>query len=135
MAVASSEFVVLRSTCVDTAVLWAALRQPEVSETLQQQVIGTSGSHQRIQSRDLFDVRIRDVRRLAQEATQTITDLGALCHARRAESARLSAYRDTLLPLLMSGEMRVDCDGTLASAAGAGSPPAGAGSTGHTRLR
>ena len=108
MALASSEFVVLTPTCVETAVLWASLRQPDVSETLQQQVVGTSGSHQRLQSRDLLDVRVRDVRQLAPGAAQTVNDLGALCAVRRAESVRLSAYRDALLPLLLSGEVRVE---------------------------
>ena len=107
MALASSEFVVLTSTSVDSSVLWAALRQPEVSETLQQQVVGTSGSHQRIHPRDLLDVRVRDVRRLNPHDAQAIAALGALCHARRGESAQLSAYRDALLPLLISGEARV----------------------------
>jgi hypothetical protein len=37
----------------------------------------------------------------------TITGLGALCHARRTESARLSAFRDALLPLLVCGKVRV----------------------------
>ena len=41
------------------------------------------------------------------EATQTITSLGALCHARRSESLRLSAFRDALLPLLMSGIVQI----------------------------
>jgi hypothetical protein len=107
MALASSEFVVLTSASVDSSVLWAALRQPEVSETLQQHVVGTSGSHQRIHPRDLFDVRVRDVRRLNPHDAQAIAALGALCHVRRGESAQLSAYRDTLLPLLISGEVRV----------------------------
>lgn len=106
-AVASSEFVVLTPAGVDTSALWAALRQPEVAATLQRQVVGTSGSHQRIHSRDLLAVRIRDVRRLAPDAAQTITNLGALCEARRAEITRLSGYRDALLPLLISGEVRV----------------------------
>jgi hypothetical protein len=110
MAVASSEFVVLTPTSVDSSVLWAALRQPDVSQTLQQQVVGTSGSHQRIRPSDLLDVRVRDVRRLSSRETETIASLGALCHARRVESAQLSAYRDALLPLLISGEVRVgDC--------------------------
>jgi hypothetical protein len=107
MALASSEFVVLTSTSVCSSVLWAALRQPEVSETLQQQVVGTSGSHQRIHPRDLLDVRVRDVRRLNPHDAQTIASLGALCQARRGESAQLSAYRDALLPLLISGQVRV----------------------------
>jgi hypothetical protein len=107
MALASSEFVVLTPTSVCSSVLWTALRQPEVSETLQQQVVGTSGSHQRIHPRDLLDVRVRDVRRLSRHDAQTIASLGALCQARRGESAQLSAYRDALLPMLISGQVRV----------------------------
>jgi hypothetical protein len=107
MALASTEFVVLRPIGVDTSVLWSAVRQPDVTEKLRRQVAGTSGSHQRIQPRDLLEVRVRDVRRLAPVAARTITSLGALCHARRAECGRLSAFRDALLPLLISGSVRV----------------------------
>ena len=107
MALASSEFVVLKPTGVDASALWSAVRQPGVSERLQRRAAGTSGSHQRIQPRDLLDVRVPDVRRLPTAALQTITGLGALCHARRTESARLSAFRDALLPLLISGELPI----------------------------
>jgi Type I restriction modification DNA specificity domain len=107
MALASTEFVVLKPIGADTSALWSALRQYDVSERLQQQVAGTSGSHQRIQLRDLLGVSVRDVRRLAPAASQTITSLGALCQARRSESTRLSAYRDAVLPLLISGTVRV----------------------------
>jgi hypothetical protein len=107
MAVASTEFVVLSPIAVDTSVLWSAVRQRDIAQRLQQQVAGTSGSHQRIAPRDLMDVAVRDVRRLSAEATQTITSLGALCHARRSESLRLSGFRDALLPLLMSGKARL----------------------------
>ena len=107
MAVASTEFVVLKPDGVDTSALWAAVRQPDVSQRLQQQVAGTSTSHQRIAPRDLMDVAVRDVRRLTDDAAQTITGLGALCHARRSESLRLSGFRDALLPLLMSGMAQI----------------------------
>lgn len=107
MALASAEFVVLRPVGIDTSALWSALRQPEVSETLQRRTAGTSGSRQRIKPRELLDVAVRDVRRLSAGAARTISDLGALCDAGRAESLRLSAYRDTLLPLLVSGRVRV----------------------------
>jgi len=107
MALASTEFVVLRPIDVDTSALWSALCQPDVTETLRRQAAGTSGSHQRIQPRDLLEVRVRDVRRLAPAAARTITNLGTLCHARRAECVSLSAFRDALLPLLMSGKVRV----------------------------
>jgi type I restriction modification DNA specificity protein len=107
MALASTEFVVLRPVGVDASALWSALRQPDVVATLQQRAAGTSGSHQRVQPRDLLEVAVRDVRRLAPAAARTVGGLGGLCHARRAESVRLSAFRDALLPLLISGEVRV----------------------------
>ncbi|OBF99731.1 restriction endonuclease subunit S [Mycobacterium sp. 852014-52450_SCH5900713] len=107
MAVASSEFVVLKPCGVDASALWSAVRQPDVSERLQRRVAGTSGSHQRIQPRDLLDVGVPDVRRLPTAALQTITEMGALCDARRTENARLSAVRDALLAPLISGELRV----------------------------
>ncbi len=107
MAVASTEFVVLRPVGIDSSALWAALCQPDVSLRLQQQAAGTSGSHQRIQPRDLLDAWVPDVRRLSTAASQTITGLGALCLARRTESVRLSAFRDALLPLLVAGRVRV----------------------------
>jgi len=107
MSVASTEFAVLTPIGVDTSALWSALRQSDVSETLQQLVAGTSGSRQRIRPADLLALRVRDVRRLSADAMRTITSLGELCHARRAESARLSALRNALLPLLMSGEVKV----------------------------
>lgn len=107
MALASTEFVVLRPTSVDTSALWSVVRQRDVSDALQLRVAGTSGSHQRIQPRDLLDIQVRDARRLASGPSQTITSLGVLCHARRTEGARLSGYRDALLPLLVSGMVRV----------------------------
>lgn len=107
IAVASTEFVVLRPISVDTSAVWSAVRQPEVLAALQQRVAGVTGSRQRIQPRELLDVAVRDVRRLTPRSAQTLTGLGALCHVRRRESARLSAVRDTLLPLLMSGKVRI----------------------------
>jgi type I restriction modification DNA specificity protein len=112
MAVASSEFVVLRPVGIGTSALWSALRQPGVSEMLRQQVAGTSGSRQRIRPGDLMEIPVPDVRRLPPERAGAVADLGALCHVRRRECARLSAFRDTMLPLLMSGTVRItDADG------------------------
>ena len=107
MALASTEFVVLRPIGVDTSALWSAVRQREVSDTLQRQVAGTSRSHQRIQPGDLLGAEVRDVRRLDAVASQAITGLGAMCHARRAESALLAAFRDELISPLTSGRLRV----------------------------
>jgi hypothetical protein len=108
MALASAEFVVLRPIDVSTSALWSALRGPRVSETLRQKVAGTATSRQRIQPRDLMEIPVRDVRRLPRESARAVSDLGALCHARRGECLRLSALRDAMLPLLMSGTVTVD---------------------------
>jgi hypothetical protein len=107
MALASAEFVVLRPLDVSTSALWSALRHPRVSEMLRQKVAGTSRSRQRIQPRDLMEIPVLDVRRLPPESARAVADLGALCHARRGECVRLSAFRDAMLPLLMSGTVRV----------------------------
>ncbi|CAM2896499.1 restriction endonuclease subunit S [Mycobacterium intermedium] len=107
MALASTEFVVLSPVGIDTSALWAAVRQPEISRTLRQRVDGTSGSHQRIRPDELLDMPVRDVRRLSAGELQTITYLGELCHARRNDNVRLAALRDTLLPPLVSGELRL----------------------------
>ncbi|OBH53719.1 restriction endonuclease subunit S [Mycobacterium mantenii] len=109
MALASTEFVVLRPVGIDSSALWSALRQPDVALRLQQRAAGTSGSHQRIQPRDLLDVPVPDVRRLSPALARTLTGLGAMCHARRTESQRLGGFRDALLPLLVCGKVRV-CD-------------------------
>jgi hypothetical protein len=104
MALASTEFVVLRPIGVDSSALWSALRRPAVLATLQRRVAGMTGSRQRIQPHELLGVAVPDVRRLAAGHAQTLASLGALCHERRTESADLSGVRDALLPLLMRGE-------------------------------
>ena len=107
MAVASTEFVALVPLELSSSVLWAALSEPSVSVGLASQVAGTSGSHHRVKPGDLLNVQIKDPRTLGQEIQRAIADLGSMCHLRRVESRRLAAARDELLPLLMSGRIRV----------------------------
>lgn len=106
-ALASSEFIVLCPNGVDASVLWSALRQPDVSETLKKVVAGATGSRQRIRPSQLLDVTLPDVRCLDAYSALAIADLGAMCERRRGESAKLAAVRDRLIPLLMSGELRI----------------------------
>jgi hypothetical protein len=117
MALASTEFVVLRPIGVDTSAVWSAVRQPDVLARLQPTVAGMTGSRQRIKPDELLEVTVRDVRRLAVGSAQSLASLGALCQARRVESAQLSAFRETLLPPLMSGNVRIKDVGTLGTAA------------------
>ncbi|MEX3655697.1 restriction endonuclease subunit S, partial [Mycolicibacterium fortuitum] len=107
MALASTEFVVLIPRGADSSALWATLAQPDVSEKLRQMVAGTSGSHQRIRPQDLLNVEVRDVRTLGTSAAEMVRQLSQVCYTRRQESQRLARTRDELLPLLMSGKLRV----------------------------
>ncbi|ORA25250.1 restriction endonuclease subunit S [Mycobacterium angelicum] len=107
MALASTEFVVLQPIGVDPCALWSALRQRDVLATLQQRGAGMTGSRQRIQPRELLGTQVPDVRSLDAGTAQTLRGLGALCRHRRAESGRLSALRDELLPLLLTGKVRL----------------------------
>lgn len=115
MSMASTEFVVLVPQSLSTSLVWAALSQPEVSEKLQQMVAGTSGSHQRIRPRELLSVDVRDVRALDSTSATAVSQLGRVCYERRQESARLARTRDELLPLLMSGKLRVKDAEAIAS--------------------
>jgi type I restriction enzyme S subunit len=107
MSVASTEFVVLVPQGDSTTVLWAALSDPRVSTELSGLVAGTSGSHQRVKPSEMLQVEVPDTRTLSTTTREAISSLGALAHGRRTESERLAATRDELLPLLMSGKIRV----------------------------
>lgn len=107
MAVASTEFVVLVPRKVSTSELWAALRAPGVSTELQSLAAGTSGSHQRVKPAELLSVKVKDPRRLPDIVRDLIGALGGIVNARRLENVRVAQTRDELLPLLMSGKVRV----------------------------
>lgn len=107
MALASTEFVVLHPMGLSTTALWGALRQPSVTSTLAGKVAGTSGSHQRVNPAQVLQLRVPDPRTLDPRVLQRVDSLGGLIHAVRVESVRLAATRDELLPLLMSGRLRV----------------------------
>lgn len=107
MALASTEFVVLVPENVTSSALWSALAQPEISEMLRQMVAGTSGSHQRIRPNELLEMQVPDVRTLDDSSTALVESLGRVCHRNRQEILRLTCTRDELLPLLMSGKIRV----------------------------
>ena len=65
-------------TALFASALWAAVRQPDVSDALRQRVAGTSSSHQRIQPRELLEMPVRDVRRLDSVVAQAISGLGGV---------------------------------------------------------
>lgn len=106
-ALASTEFLVLESRYSSSTVLWAVLSQPAFSASLESQVAGTSGSHQRVRPADLLATMVTDPRALSDRVTDVITALGQSIASYRAESLKLAELRDVLLPELMSGRLRV----------------------------
>ncbi|MBD8505788.1 restriction endonuclease subunit S [Hoyosella sp. G463] len=106
-ALASTEFLVLEPETSTTSVLWSILRQPDFSTALQGKVAGTSGSHQRVRPADLLDTDVIDPGALPGEVADSVTALCLAAASARAENQTLATTRDTLLPALMSGRIRV----------------------------
>lgn len=112
-ALASTEFLVLTAEDEQRlAAVWLALRDPFFRGELPKRVTGTSGSHQRVRPDDVLAIEVPDF-----TSAPTVLKEAALAMLKRsenlrAESARLSALRDALLPGLLSGRLRVPV-GTL----------------------
>lgn len=106
-SIASTEFVVLEPNTVSSTVLWSSLIHPRFGLSLESKVAGTSGSHQRILPGDMLATAVADVSQLPVGLAESISTLGLKSHAVRAETVRLTGVRDTLLPELMSGRLRV----------------------------
>lgn len=104
-AVASTEFLVLEPKSISTAALWALLSTARASEYLQEHVAGTTGSHQRFKPGDAMAMPMPS--RISPELEQTLSGLGDRAVAARYESRTLASLRDTLLPALMDGTIRV----------------------------
>jgi type I restriction enzyme S subunit len=108
-SIASTEFLVLRPTATSSAeYLNCLLRCDAVREHLVGLASGTSNSHQRVRPDDLLatPVHVPNARTL-DEFTNATQPMFERVNANLAESATLAAMRDTLLPKLLSGELRV----------------------------
>jgi type I restriction enzyme S subunit len=106
-ALASTEFLVLEP-CegVSTHELWAVTAQPGFLRELASKVTGTSKSHQRVRPVEVMAANVVDPRMLGP-VRQQIASLALRASKARAESLTLVALRDSLLPQLMSGKLRV----------------------------
>ena len=118
VSVCSPEFAYLTAGDMHgLACTWLAVRSPEFRGEIVDRVTGTSGSHQRVRPADLITIGVPDYRSLAEHTQMTVLTLLHLVAARRQQSVALAELRDTLLPELMSGRMRVDEAGRLVSEA------------------
>lgn len=108
--VASTEFYVARAKMSSaTPWLYCLLSSAGFRENALARVTGTSNSHQRVPPTALTEIEV------TEPSGEIIEAFGAMArplfekiHAMKAENQTLSALRDTLLPKLMSGELRVE---------------------------
>jgi type I restriction enzyme S subunit len=108
-SIASTEFQVMRSLeSSSPEFLYCTLRSEPVREHLIGLASGTSNSHQRVKPDDLLGTpaprpRAGDLERF----TQTTRPMFSCINTVLEESRTLAALRDVLLPMLLSGELRV----------------------------
>lgn len=107
LSVASTEFVILEPKFGTPEFLWSLLAQPTFGLALEGKVVGTSGSHQRVRPSDLLNTPVGDPRMAPPQLMETVTQMVKLAQHAREENVTLATLRDTLLPELMSGRMRV----------------------------
>ncbi len=106
-AVASTEFVPLVGTHATSEEVWAVVSAPDFWEQMRAHVTGTTGSHQRVDKAAVLTLTVPDIRALPEGARQQVTILVRCACALRAEIKEQLRVRDEILPLLMSGRVRV----------------------------
>lgn len=106
---ASTEFFVAVPHCkAETSWLYCLLSSEEFQEQAVSRVTGTSNSHQRVSATALSDIEITaPVTEIAVMFGNIADDWFERIHSLAQENRTLAALRDTLLPRLMSGELRV----------------------------
>lgn len=107
-SLASTEFACLTAENEsDLAKVWLAIRHPLFQDALNHRTTGTSGSHQRVRPDDVMTIEVPDFGRLAPERSEAV--LALLRHITWARKAnrKLASLRDSLLPELMAGRIRV----------------------------
>lgn len=107
-AVASTEFVPLvGDTGVSTEEIWAVTSSADYWEQMRSRVTGTTGSHQRVDKAEVLRLEVPDIRSLPTETRDHIVGAVQMIQSCQEEISDLIRIRDKLLPLLMSGKVRV----------------------------
>lgn len=106
-AMGSTEFVPLIGQAAEPEEVWAVTSSDSFWDQMRALVTGTTGSHQRVDKQALLTLSVRDVRELSRVDRQHIVDLVRSARDCRGELAELTRTRNELLPLLMSGRVRV----------------------------
>lgn len=106
-AVASTEFVPVVGTDAASEEVWAVTSSHDFWDQMRTHVTGTTGSHQRVDKAAVLTLNVPDVRTLASSVRREITTLVKAARELRNEVVDLALTRDELLPLLLSGKVRV----------------------------
>lgn len=108
-AVCSTEFLPFVPTVSSTtALVYCLLAAPDFSMTLCQLVTGTSNSHQRVKPDGVLSLpRIIPSRDVLTAFDSLANVLLARLKANREQAQTLATLRDTLLPRLISGQLRL----------------------------
>ena len=117
--VCSTEFMVFQPTLKSNRnFLWAMFSEKKLQARLESMVTGTSKSHQRVKPTDVLNIHIPCSPNNLIEIFGMVTEsLINRIMASKEESLVLSELRDTLLPKLISGELRIqDAEKFLAKA-------------------
>nr|WP_204081933.1 restriction endonuclease subunit S [Mycobacterium riyadhense] len=109
-AVASTEFVPVVGTEATTEEVWAVTSTADFWEQMRSHVTGTTGSHQRVDKTAVHGLMVSDVRTLPVQRRSSTKVAVEGAQAMRTEIAELIRVRDELLPLLMSGAVRISED-------------------------
>jgi type I restriction enzyme S subunit len=107
--ICSTEFMVYTATDrSNTAYLWGLFTGSAVTKRMEAMVTGTSKSHQRVKPNDVSSINtvIPDTRLIEQYGEMVLLMLNRTLVG-KSESTVISELRDTLLPKLISGELRI----------------------------
>lgn len=109
-AICSTEFLpFIPSGPATTAFVYCLLAAPDFSASLCQLVTGTSNSHQRIKPDGVLSLpTVIPTSQIVNEFDAVASPLLARLRANRHQAQTLSTLRDTLLPRLISGQLRLD---------------------------
>ncbi|WP_170166847.1 restriction endonuclease subunit S [Actinomyces bovis] len=107
-AVCSPEFVVLQgSEGIPSEMIWTLASTRSFWEQMRGAVSGTTNSRQRVDKAAIPNFEVPDPRELDATVRHAVASLVRGAVELRIEAAHLTRQRDELLPLLMSGKVRV----------------------------
>lgn len=107
-SVCSTEFLVFKPNNMMFSYFYLVLQQTSVLSGLTQMARGTSSSHQRISAKDIFDLAIIiPFEKVIASFEKLVVGLLRKTDENIQEQLMLSQIRDSLLPRLMAGKIRV----------------------------